>query len=176
MELSTSTKPYDCVTAAYMLHFLIGRDLLPPHLPSCNDTPPAAPIALLEWNSLRGSYLLPQIAGTVQVGRAKSCAQRPCLQQRVHMGPPGCVLEDSVWIPILPGPQLCVHVTVGPANGVLPGSACGSLSSGTPKKQRQAYAGPWSWDLPPWRSRCLADLLSSAPVPAATPGGGPRPS
>ncbi|XP_042531416.1 thyroid adenoma-associated protein isoform X1 [Dipodomys spectabilis] len=32
LELSTSTKPYDCVTASYLLNFLIWQDALPPSM------------------------------------------------------------------------------------------------------------------------------------------------
>uniref|UniRef100_A0A2K6UZC7 tRNA (32-2'-O)-methyltransferase regulator THADA n=1 Tax=Saimiri boliviensis boliviensis TaxID=39432 RepID=A0A2K6UZC7_SAIBB len=35
LELSTSTKPYDCVTASYLLNFLIWQDALPSSLSAC---------------------------------------------------------------------------------------------------------------------------------------------
>ncbi|KAM6221231.1 tRNA (32-2'-O)-methyltransferase regulator THADA isoform 2-T2 [Rhynchocyon petersi] len=38
LELSTSTKPHDCVTASYLLNFLIWRDALPSSLLGCLQT------------------------------------------------------------------------------------------------------------------------------------------
>ncbi|XP_045141726.1 thyroid adenoma-associated protein isoform X1 [Echinops telfairi] len=37
LELSTSTKPHDCVTASCLLNLLIGRDALPASLPACSQ-------------------------------------------------------------------------------------------------------------------------------------------
>ncbi|XP_044781795.1 thyroid adenoma-associated protein isoform X7 [Bubalus bubalis] len=38
LELSTSTKPYDCVTASYLLNFLIWQNALPSSLSACLKT------------------------------------------------------------------------------------------------------------------------------------------
>ncbi|XP_060042928.1 tRNA (32-2'-O)-methyltransferase regulator THADA isoform X2 [Erinaceus europaeus] len=48
LELSTSTKPYDCVTASYLLALLIWQDALPPEL--CGDPQPTRGV---EGNTLR---------------------------------------------------------------------------------------------------------------------------
>ncbi|XP_029793119.1 thyroid adenoma-associated protein isoform X2 [Suricata suricatta] len=42
LELSTSTKPYDCVTASYLLNFLIWQNALPSGLSACSQTQQAA--------------------------------------------------------------------------------------------------------------------------------------
>ncbi|KAM5143225.1 tRNA (32-2'-O)-methyltransferase regulator THADA [Callospermophilus lateralis] len=57
LELSTSTKPYDCVTASYLLSFLIWQDALPwslsvatPQQDACGDGEKSA--AMVERNTL----------------------------------------------------------------------------------------------------------------------------
>ncbi|KAK2092409.1 hypothetical protein P7K49_028937, partial [Saguinus oedipus] len=56
LELSTSTKPYDCVTASYLLNFLIWQDALPSYLSTyvtqlaCGDGDRSA--AVVERNTL----------------------------------------------------------------------------------------------------------------------------
>ncbi|XP_043846094.1 thyroid adenoma-associated protein isoform X2 [Dromiciops gliroides] len=61
MDLSTSTKPYDCVTASYLLRFLIGQEGLPAALATFFNNPPGPlpcqrdgeePVALVERNTL----------------------------------------------------------------------------------------------------------------------------
>lgn len=64
MQLSTSTKPYDCVTASYLLKFLIHqKDLLkvclkkqlPLNTFQPDEDVPADPV---EENTLAGQYML----------------------------------------------------------------------------------------------------------------------
>ena len=62
LELSTSTKPYDCVTASYLLNFLIWQNALPSSLSAylktqqvaCGDGDKSA--AVVESNTLIGLY------------------------------------------------------------------------------------------------------------------------
>ncbi|XP_021573829.1 thyroid adenoma-associated protein isoform X2 [Carlito syrichta] len=57
LELSTSTKPYDCVTASYLLNFLVWQDALPLSLAACLPQQVACgdgdkPAAVVERNTL----------------------------------------------------------------------------------------------------------------------------
>ncbi|KAM5293392.1 tRNA (32-2'-O)-methyltransferase regulator THADA [Ctenodactylus gundi] len=57
LELSTSTKPYDCVTASYLLNLLIWQDAVPSSLPACLNLQAACsdgerPDAMVERNTL----------------------------------------------------------------------------------------------------------------------------
>lgn len=62
LELSTSTKPYDCATASYLLNFLIWQNALPSSLSAylktqrvaCGDGDKSA--AVVESNTLIGLY------------------------------------------------------------------------------------------------------------------------
>lgn len=62
LELSSSTKPYDCVTASYLLNFLIWQDALPSSLSAYLKTQQAACGAedksaiVVERNTLMGLY------------------------------------------------------------------------------------------------------------------------
>ncbi|XP_054977964.1 thyroid adenoma-associated protein isoform X2 [Sorex araneus] len=87
LGLSTSTKPYDCVTASYLLRFLIGRDLLPPSLAACEGALPGTATARAERSSLQVLRcllgLLEEDLALAEQSLLQAAASRP-LYGRVH--------------------------------------------------------------------------------------------
>uniref|UniRef100_A0A6I8NBT2 tRNA (32-2'-O)-methyltransferase regulator THADA n=1 Tax=Ornithorhynchus anatinus TaxID=9258 RepID=A0A6I8NBT2_ORNAN len=118
MELSTSTKPYDCVTASYMLNFLVHQEALLPAMCPPLPAPPGLPqdhrgslAGTMEHNSLAvAGHLLDELEGDVsraEESLLQAAALAP-MYGRVHcltgilqqMAPSSVTLLDT-WKPVV---------------------------------------------------------------------------
>uniref|UniRef100_F6XB74 tRNA (32-2'-O)-methyltransferase regulator THADA n=1 Tax=Ornithorhynchus anatinus TaxID=9258 RepID=F6XB74_ORNAN len=117
MELSTSTKPYDCVTASYMLNFLVHQEALLPAMCPPLPAPPGLPqdhrgslAGTMEHNSLAvAGHLLDELEGDVsraEESLLQAAALAPmygrvhCLTGILQQMAPSVTLLDT-WKPVV---------------------------------------------------------------------------
>ncbi|XP_038607456.1 thyroid adenoma-associated protein [Tachyglossus aculeatus] len=118
MELSTSTKPYDCVTASYLLNFLVHQEALLPAMCPPLPAPPGLPqdhqgslAGTMEHNSLAvAGHLLDELEGDIsraEESLLQAAALAPmygrvhCLTGILQQVAPSSVTLLDAWKPVV---------------------------------------------------------------------------